>query len=315
MEKKRSSALLITTYVLSVVATVAILVLWVLYVVQSVSQIREVAGRVGLSNSNTHWVILGVGSALLCLVIGGLSYQLAQAIAANRYARKQEEFLSNITHEMKSPLAAIKLHAQTLEERSLEAEIHDRSVAFILEQAERLGHLIDDVLESSRLLARKSALPLEPIELAPFFADYLPPMIERSRVRYEVRLVPQITTSATIMGSRHALERIMNNLLENAQRFSHRDSEVRVKVSDRSRSIRIAIEDDGIGIPKSELARVFDRFYQLGREIDGRRRGSGLGLSIVSGLVREMGGTVRAFSHEGRPGTRFVVELPVLGAS
>ena len=312
MVRKRSSALLVTTYVLSLVITVSLLTLWVIYVVSSVNQIRTLAGRVGFSNPNFHWVVLWVGVGLLCLLIGGLAYQLAQAIAANRYSRKQEEFVSNITHEMKSPLAAIKLHAQTLQEPDLEPEIHNKSVSFILAQSNRLGSLIDDVLESSRLLARKRALPFEPVELGPFFESYLPGVSERARQRHGISITWQVSTSATIMGSKSALERVMTNLLENAQRFSHRDGEVRCRVTDRTRATRIVVEDDGIGIPKTELGKVFDRFYQIGLEIDGRRKGSGLGLSIVSGLVREMGGTVRAFSHDGRPGTRFVVELPIL---
>jgi two-component system sensor histidine kinase VicK len=309
---KRSSGPLVTTYILSLVITVALLVLWVIYVVRSVNQIRAAAGRVGLSNPNTHWIILTVGAVMLGLLLGGLIYQLAQALAANRYTRKQEEFVSNITHEMKSPLAAIKLHAQTLEEPDLEPEIHDKSVAFILEQANRLGSLIDDVLESSRLLSRKKVLRLKPVELTPLLEEYLPGMAERARDRHGVALVWTLQTSATIMGSRTALERIMTNLIENAQRFSHRGGEIRCRVTDRRLVTRIVVEDDGIGIPKTDLGKVFDRFYQIGREIDGRRKGTGIGLSIVSGLVREMGGTVRAFSHEGRPGTRFVVELPIL---
>ena len=78
--------------------------------------------------------------------------------------------------------------------------------------------------------------------------------------------------------------------------------------------VSIEVEDDGIGIPQSELTKVFDRFYQIGREISERRGGTGLGLSIVAGLVKEMRGRVRALSQDGRPGARFVVTLPVVGS-
>jgi two-component system sensor histidine kinase VicK len=94
-----------------------------------------------------------------------------------------------------------------------------------------------------------------------------------------------------------------------------RGGEIRCRVVDTTDTVRIEVEDDGIGIPRAELKKVFDRFYQIGRELSGRRGGTGLGLSIVWGLVRELRGQVRAFSHEGRPGTRFVVTLPVAGES
>jgi signal transduction histidine kinase len=102
----------------------------------------------------------------------------------------------------------------------------------------------------------------------------------------------------------------MTNLVENAVRFSHKGGEIRCRVDDAGGTVRIAVEDDGIGIPRHELPKIFDRFYQIGKEISGRRGGTGLGLAIVAALVKEMHGEVRAMTFEGRPGTRFVVTLP-----
>ncbi|MCU0255946.1 MAG: ATP-binding protein, partial [Vicinamibacterales bacterium] len=123
----------------------------------------------------------------------------------------------------------------------------------------------------------------------------------------------EVRTGAVVMATGEALRRIMTNLIDNAVRFSSRGGEVRCRVDDAPDAVRIEVEDDGIGIPRNELSKVFDRFYQIGREISGRRKGTGLGLSIVMGLVTEMKGTVTAYSHEGRPGARFVVTLPVHG--
>jgi signal transduction histidine kinase len=104
----------------------------------------------------------------------------------------------------------------------------------------------------------------------------------------------------------------MTNLLENAVRFSHKGGEIRCRVADTAGVVRIEVEDDGVGIPRHELTKVFDRFYQIGREISGRRGGTGLGLAIVASLVKEMNGDVRAMGYEGKPGTRFVITLPLL---
>lgn len=312
MPKKRSAQILVT-YVLSLLVAIALLVVWVIYVVRSSVRLNELASRVGVAEGKVHWIVLAVGCLLFFLLIGGITYQLAQSVAERRYSRKQEEFVSNVTHELKSPLAAIKLHTQTLQQDGLDAAGRARSLGFILQQADRMTTLVDNVLESSRLMARKQALDLEPVDLAGFLARYFDEVATRLAGQ-GVRLGVDLATTARVMATADALHRVMDNLLDNAVRFSDPGGEVRCRVSDEAATARIEVEDDGIGIPKVELAKIFDRFYQIGRSTHGRRSGSGLGLSIVHGLVREMRGTVRAFSQEGRPGTRFVVELPRLEA-
>lgn len=297
MHTRRASQL-VTVYVLALAATLGLLVVWVAYVVRT-------AGEGG------DWRLLAVGSVLLVFLVLALTYQLAEALAARRYALKQEEFLSHVTHEMKSPLAAIKLHAQTLaQQEDAEPEVRRRFLATIERQADRMAALVDAVLESSRLQAGRRRLDLVPIDLAAFFAGYL----EEARRRVEgrgVTLAAEVAEGARVLASEEALRQVMDNLIENAVRFSARGGEVRVRVAVRGERVEIEVEDDGVGIPKSELSKIFDRFYQLGREGAPLRKGAGLGLSIVSGLVREMRGTVRAFSQEERPGARLRVELPL----
>lgn len=302
MPRKRSTPI-IASYVLSLLATIALLVVWIVYVVRSVA--ADPSERHWL-----HWLVLALGCFLFVGLLVGITYQLAQTFAERRYSLKQEEFLSNVTHELKSPLAAIRLHAQTLEQSDLSAADRQASVGFVLQQAERMEDLVDDILESSRLQAKRKLLELVPVGLTSFFAGYF----EEARARVEghgVQLTTRVETEASVLAAPEALARVMDNLLDNAVRFSSRGGEVRCRVGVEAGCAHIEVEDDGIGIPKSELGKIFDRFYQIGREISGRRRGTGLGLSIVSGLVREMHGSVRAFSQEGRPGARFVVQLPL----
>jgi len=302
---------IVISYIVSILVTIALLVVWVAYTIQARARINELADRVGVPVGNVHWVVLVVGCGLAALLIIELTSQLATRVAEHRYANKQEEFISMVTHELKSPLAAIKLHAQTLQSADLEREQRERSVGFILQQADRMAALVDDVLESSRLVARKKQLALEPIALGEFFPEYF----EEVRPRIEshgVKLFSRVDTDAAVRATEDALRRLMDNLVDNAARFSNPGGEVRCRVTADADQAVIEVEDDGVGIPKKELTKIFDRFYQAGRQIDGRRKGTGLGLFIVSGLVREMGGSVHAFSHEGRPGTRFRIELPRL---
>jgi signal transduction histidine kinase len=310
MRRKRRSPI-VAAYVLSLLVTIALLVVWVIYIVRSVARIHLMAGRVGVASENSHWIVLAVGCALFFLLIAGLTWQLAQALAARRYSLKQEEFVSNVTHELKTPLAAIKLHAQTVREGGLQPAQQARSLDLVLQQADRMARLVDDVLESSRQLARKRPLQLQPLDVAEFFAGYFAEASPRVEAQ-GVHLAWQLDSRARVLAAADALDRVMNNLLDNAARFSHRGGEVRCRVADEDGHVRIVVEDDGVGIPRNELPHVFDRFYQAGNARDGRRRGTGLGLAIVAGLVQEMRGRVKARSHEGQPGTTFVVELPAL---
>jgi two-component system phosphate regulon sensor histidine kinase PhoR len=309
MSRKRRFPI-IFAYCLSLLITIALLVVWVVYVVQAVERVRQLAGRVGVAGEGTHWVVLTVGCALFTLLIGGLTWQLAQALAARRYSLKQDEFVANVTHELKSPLAAIKLHAQTLLEGGVSPPQQHRSLGLVLQQAERMERLVDDVLESSRLGARRQPLALTQVEVAPFFARYFPSAATRVET-HDVQLRWNVESQAVVLAAPAALDRVMDNLVDNAARFSHKGGEVRCRVADDNGTLRVEVEDDGVGIPRKELQRIFDRFYQAGNAQDARRRGTGLGLSIVAGLVREMKGRVHAETPEGRPGARFVVELPI----
>lgn len=312
MSRKRFSSI-IAVYVASLIVTIALLVSWIVYVLQSVSTINAMAQRVGGSGETYHWIVLGVGCLLVGLLIVGLTFQLAHALGERNYSRRQEEFVSNITHEMKSPLAALKLHAQTILEPDVPPGDVQRSTRFIVQQVGRIETLVDNVLESSRLVARKHRSPLEPVELRPFFLAYF----DEVRTSVESRglaLSASVDTTAVVLATGETLRRIMTNLVENAVRFSSKGGEIRCRVQDERDTVRIEIEDDGVGIPRNELSKVFDRFYQIGREISERRGGTGLGLAIVAGLVKELNGRVRAFSHDGRPGTRFVITLPAAGS-
>lgn len=301
---------IVASYILSLVVVLALLVLWVIYVVQSRARIDELAGRVGVTVGQAHWLVLAIGCGLALVLLVELTSQLANSFAERRYTQKQEEFIATVTHELRTPLAGIKLHAQTLERDDITPEELQRSLGFILQEAGRMEALVDDVLESSRLVARKKRLELFPVDLADFFTRYVEETAPRVEARGS-RLEARIETEATVLATEDALLRLMDNLVENAVRYSEPGAEIRCRVRDENGRAVIEVEDEGVGIPKGELKKVFDRFYQVARHGDERRKGTGLGLFIVSGLVRELKGQVRAFSHEGRPGTCFRIDLPI----
>lgn len=294
-------------YVMSLIFVIALLVMWIVFALESGGRLRDFAGRLGVVSPRSPWIILGVGCLLFGLVIAAITYQLAKSLAEVRYARKQEEFVSGITHEMRSPLAAIRLHAETLLHDVQTAEGR-QSIGFILGEAERLGRLIDNVLESSRLVAQTTPGELDDIVVPAFCESYFTEV--RPRVEGAgLKLKTAVDTSATIRATTDGLRRVLGNLIENAIRYSDRTGTVECRVFERGPRVVFKVTDEGIGIPKSDLGLIFDRFYRIGRDSRGEH-GTGLGLFIVSQLVEQMHGSVRAMSRETEPGTIFEVEIP-----
>ncbi len=296
-------------YLTAIAVTTALLVFWVVVVQRFNVEINLLLSRLGFEWNQFHWFVTTSGAGLFFLVFVALTYLLAVTMSQRRYSRKQEDFLTNVSHELKSPVAAIKLHAQTLQQDDLRPADQRRFVGYIVREAERVGTLVDNLLESSRILAGSASGDFSPMDLNEFFARYR----EGVDARFDLRRIDlgfEIDTRSRVMASHESLQRIMDNLIDNALRFTADGGKVRCQVRDGASEVEIVVADDGIGIPKRELPKIFDRFYRLSREIGNRRRGTGLGLSIVRGLVEDMRGTIRALSADGQPGTRFEIHLP-----
>ncbi|MEM7352474.1 MAG: HAMP domain-containing sensor histidine kinase [Acidobacteriota bacterium] len=296
-------------YLAAIAVTTALLVFWVVVVQRFNSEINQMVSKLGFEWNQFHWFVTTSGAGLFFLVLVALTFLLAVTLSERRYSRKQDDFLTNVSHELKSPVAAIKLHAQTLQQGDLRAQDQERFISYIVRETERIGTLVDNLLESSRILAGGDSREFQPVDLEAFFADYQQAALARFDLR-QIELSFEVDTRSTVMASAEALQRILDNLIDNALRFTGDGGKILCQVRDGSTEAEIIVADNGIGIPKRELPKIFDRFYRLSREIGNRRRGTGLGLSIVRGLVEDMRGTIRALSTDEEPGTRFEIHLP-----
>jgi two-component system phosphate regulon sensor histidine kinase PhoR len=297
-------------YLLAIAMTTALLVFWVVVVQRFREDINQLISRLGVEWPHFHWFVNSTGAALFFLVLVALTYLLGVSLSELRYSKKREEFLASVTHDLKSPVAAIKLHAQTLEQ-GVDADTTKECAGYIVREADRIAGLVDNLLESSRLQSGAAARDLEPIHLGEFFREYQ----KAVRGRFDLSQVDlnfEIKTRAVVIATTDTLQRIMDNLIDNALRFT--GGEIYCQVSDGAESTAIVVGDNGVGIPKRELGRIFNRFYRLRYQV-GRKtaRGTGLGLAIVRALVEEMRGSIRAVSGDGLPGTRFEIELPQAG--
>ncbi|MDH3212729.1 MAG: HAMP domain-containing histidine kinase [Myxococcales bacterium] len=290
---------------LGIVLTLLVLSLAIGWQILVVSDVRRVAS--GLTSID--WALLVLGTVFFALVIVGLVWLCAWLVREMRVNQRQRAFLDAVTHEMKTPLASLSLYVETLvrhdPDRPRRKEFLDR----MGEDLERLDRTVDQVLTAARSEepgrdGKAGAVPLSDL-LADCIAEIgrrhgLPDKAVRLEVDPEVR----------VRGDGGELSVVFRNLLENAVKYSDDPVEVKVAVIPSGDGrIRVEISDRGIGIPSSELRKIFQRFYRAGRDVQRTASGLGLGLFIVRNLVRRQGGRVVARSGGSGEGSRFVVTL------
>lgn len=305
--KIRSSiSIPITLGSITVLLSIALLVGWSFLLGQKITRSADIAGDVWL-------LVLGALSFVLIIVVLVLFVvSLARGIIE---VRKQDTFIDSVTHELKSPLASLQLCLETLGREGLEGDAREKLRHMMLQDVDRLHAFIDDVLEANRLsYARPGMLNLSDVPLSQLTEQ----CAEAVRVRH--KLEPQelsidVEPDLIVTTDRAALEIVVKNLIDNAAKYSERPARVEVVARrDSDNKVLLEVSDNGIGIDRKNLKRVFHRFYRVEDQEARQRRGTGLGLFVVWALVKQLGGNVQALSEGRGLGTTMRVELPVAHA-
>ena len=292
------------------VLALALAVGWNVLVVRGVGDVQQVAARL----SGTHWVLLTLGTLFYALLIAGLSLLCAWLVREMRHSQRQQAFLDAVTHEMKTPLASLRLYLDTLDRHDPGPEQRAQFFGRMRQDVARLERTVDQVLAAARA-ARARRARREPIALR----DLLGACADEVREQYHLppaALTLEVAGDLVALGEAQEFALVFRNLLDNAVKYSGAAVDVRVRaIQDPDGSVRVAIEDRGAGIPRDELRRIFQPFYRAGAEAQRRVKGLGLGLFIVRFLVRRQGGSVEAQSDGPGLGARFVVRLRAASAA
>jgi two-component system phosphate regulon sensor histidine kinase PhoR len=224
-----------------------------------------------------------------------------------RLENHRRDFVANVSHELRTPLTAIQGFAETLRDETLDAERRRQFVEVISRNAERLRALIEDLLELSRIEGRSQPLALESVDTAALTSSLLRDL----RPRLDARSLQAGLRGAAqpALADRRALEQVLQNLLDNAVKYTEPGGRIEVRLSSGDGKVRVEVADTGIGIPERDRSRVFERFYRVEKARSRDLGGTGLGLAIVKHLVQAMDGEVFLSSREGE-GTTFTVVLP-----
>lgn len=266
-------------------------------------------GSDGLSDATDAALQSMAEQATVALERTRLVAEAGRAATSAESERLRTALLSSISHDLRTPLASILGSASSLKALGDKMPPDDRTdlLTTIEEEAERLTRFVGNILDMTKLEAGVMKIRREPVEVGTVVAS----AIERaSKVRPARQIELTVAPNASSAEADAALlEQVLANLLDNADKYSPPGTATRVNVSGKDDIVSIAVTDDGIGIPKEALTRVFDKFYRVAGG-DGRAPGTGLGLSICAGLVHAMGGRICAESPaRSDRGTRIIVDL------
>src|SRR5262245_14825256 len=256
-------------------------------------------------------VLIVFGSIFFLVIIAGVVVFTVFLVREIRRNEQHDSFINAVTHELKTPVASIRLHLQTLQMRDLDEAKRRDFYRIMLEDSERLLHTIDQVLTAGAtgsILRRTAKTRLDLAQIARECVD-----LARTRFHLGEEALQYVerTSAAVVVGDADELRAAVWNLIDNAVKYSQGSPRIRVELTDAdNQRIAVRVIDHGMGISPTELKRIFRRFYRIPASVAVRTKGSGLGLFIVRSVARKHGG--RAFAQSAGPGqgSTFTLLLP-----
>jgi signal transduction histidine kinase len=255
--------------------------------------------------------LLVLGVIFFSLIITGLILNTSFLVREIRRNEQQDAFLNAVTHELKTPIASIRLYLETLKTRDIKPAKQQEFYDVMLADSERLLNTVEQVLLASRAREQKRLLNVSEINLSALLRE----CVERIRHRYDLPettiSLPAVEDKIRISGDMDELQAVFMNLLDNAVKYSQKDVKISLNVKNlNEKFVIVRIKDSGIGIPPSELRRIFRRFYRVPNRATQKAKGTGLGLFIVRSIVDKHGGKIWAESGGLDTGSTFMVQLP-----
>ncbi len=262
----------------------------------------------GRSWAQRSFLTLGVLSLLLC---GGLVLTYRSVSKEVALAKLKSDFVSNVSHELRTPLSLIRLYAETLELGRVKGQAKvEEYYRIIRKESERLTALINNILDFSRIEAGGKEYEFRQTDLAELVSNTLDTyrdQIDEHGFTFEQRIdsgIPPVPVD------REAIARSLVNLVNNALKYSDREKFIGVKLYRVDRVLKLEVVDRGIGIPRTEQSKIFEKFYRAGDPLVHNTKGSGLGLSLVRHIAHAHGGEVAVESTPGK-GSTFTLTLPL----
>jgi two-component system sensor histidine kinase SenX3 len=272
-----------------------------------------------IMNNSRRLALDIVGVLLFGILIGGVVLTTVFLVREVRRNEHQDSFLNAVTHELKTPIASIRLYLDTLERRPLEESQRQRFYTIMRQDTDRLLGTVETVLKAGELGHRTRTAQRSRIEMAPLIADCIATVLLRHHLPPDAITLAETPGSVRlfVMGHPDDLRTAILNLLDNAVKYSPNGVHVRCQLFiERYTWLKLSIEDTGLGLEPHELKRIFKRFYRASLNDPVKIKGTGLGLFLVRTIARQHGGDIRAVSEGPGKGTTMLLKLPLsIGSS
>jgi len=290
-------------------AWVLVVIVWLNWFLGSHRELRQLAEKYSpeLLVGGPDWLILTEGLLLLVSILVGVYVIFLYWTRQSSLVREQRHFISQVTHELKSPLASLQLHLETIRRHQPPPEKMAAFLETMLSDTTRLNGLIDNLLSANRVGQKHWRLDLQTIDFSAFIEKYF--RARQFNLPKAGRLTMEITPGIHATVDQEAMETVLRNLLENAVLYSDKAPQISVTLTREGERCCLAMADRGRGIDPYEQKKIFNMFYRI-RRTDENIRGTGRGLFIVNATIRRHNGQIKVESQGKGQGTTFKIYLP-----
>lgn len=310
-------------FILCVVFILAQAVWWIVFIAELTNEKVDMAQELGGSPEFVEQmhrqeigrqIMIGMeGIVFLLLLLIGIWLIYRSLVHAQQVKRHEQNFLMAVTHELKTPLASLRLYLDALQSPKVADEKKRDVLPRMRQDLARLERLVEDILQAGRFDRASFHLVKEPVDLT---ALVQAAANERKAMPFEkpiIQMRVELKSGLVVDGDTQALRRAVDAILDNAFKYTgdNKMVDVRVCLKEQDGQAHLTISDNGVGLERAELDRVFDRFYRVGNEMTRTSRGSGLGLFLCREMIRLHGGDVTARSEGLGRGSEFEIVLPL----
>lgn len=304
----------IFVFIFSLLALGSSLTLYIHWYLEASQKLDQFVAQHGVDPrtllTSKTWLIILILSILVAIILGGLGLIFSYYQKAIKLYWHQKNFIDGFTHELKTPIASLKLYIDTFLKHELPREEQKKYLGYMQEDTKRLSQNVERVLNLARIESNKTQIDFETRCLEDFILDYISKAKKTyNNVQFQTVHFEQ---KHSIKINRHFFEMLLSNIVENAIKYNKNETiKIEFKIHRTQKELYLSIKDNGIGIPKNELKKIFNKFYQVGRSDIMTAKGNGLGLNLVQHIAKLHSAKIHAHSTGRDQGSTFSIIFPL----